>query len=115
MTTQTITDTRKLIELIETRLDTLTPHEVSDITVRLAICFGNLGQELAMAEAVFAKEWLNIKKGCATNAEADKRVRATDSYFNKKELEYTVRGLKELIQALKKRQQVLSDEGNLRY
>ena len=115
MTIQAIQDAKKLVTFISDRLDELTPHEVSDITVRLAICFGNLGQELAVSEAIFAKKWLELKKECSTNAETDKRVRATEEYFQKKELEYTVRGIKELIQALKKRQQVLSDEANIRY
>ena len=110
-----IEDAQQIIDYISAKIDVLTPHEISDLTIKLAIGFGNLGQELAWAEAEFAREWLRVKKDCKTNSEADHRARATDAFFQKKKLEYVVRGIKEIIHALKKRQLVLSDEAKLQY
>ena len=108
-------DAKKIIGIISEKLDVLTPHQISDYTVILAICFGNLGQELADAEMGEAKKWLEIKVHCDTVAETNIRIKATEAYHNKKRLEYAVKGLKETIMALKKRLAMLSDEAHMAY
>lgn len=115
MSIETIKDAKTIIQYIKDNLEKLTPQEVSDFTVRLAISFGNLGQELAKSEAAYARSWLDIRKNCSTVAEADKQSKATPEYLMKKELEYSVKGLKEVINALKKRQALLSDEAKMQY
>ncbi len=112
---ETFEEAQKLINLIGENLVTMTPHQVSDQTVRLSILYGSLGDELATAEAALAKEWLRLRPTCGTNSEAEKRTKGTEAFAEKKKLEYAVRGIKEIIQALKKRQQVLTDEANMRY
>lgn len=103
-------DAKIIIDTIASEIGTLTPHQVTEFACTLSICYGRMGQELATAEMEYAKKWLEFKKLDMTNVEADMKTKATEEYHNKKRLEYAVKGIKETIQALKKRLGVLEFE-----
>lgn len=108
-------DAKTIINNIKNNLDVLTPREISDYTIYLAVEFGKFGQDLAQADFEYAKKWLELRQICETDKQAEMKAKATQEYHTKKKLEYVVKGIKETIQALKKRQAVLSDEAKNQY
>ncbi len=110
-----ITGSKEIIEDIKLNLGELTPRQISDYSVRLAIHYGNIGQQLADADMDYAKTFEKIRFGTDTDKQAEMKSKSTEEYHNKCRLEFATKGLKEIIQALKKRLSVIENEIRNRY
>lgn len=104
-----------IINEIRTKLDTITPNQLSDYAVRLSVYMFDISEKATQAEIQYCIDWANIRKEVSTNGEADKLAKTKESYKTKRILESQVKSIKEIINALKKRLQLLSDESNSRY
>jgi chaperonin cofactor prefoldin len=96
-------------EIIE-KLDALTPREVSDFTIKLAVLIDSLAGILAVKEQEYAAQWVENNTISKTAREADMLTRAADVYKERMELINRMRALTELVNALKKRNGVLELE-----
>ncbi|OGS35278.1 MAG: hypothetical protein A2293_08025 [Elusimicrobia bacterium RIFOXYB2_FULL_49_7] len=105
----------EIVEDIKNNLEVLTPKAVSDYTVQLSILLGELGTDLALAEIEYAKKWDALRIHCDTDGQAEKKSKATEEYYKRRMLEFRFKSTKELIQSLKKRLTVLSDEAHNNY
>ncbi len=103
-------ETQKIIDEIKTRLTVLTPREVSDFTCHLAANLATLGERLAEVERDYNLQWERTRTNTNTNGRADKVAKATAEYFAVRLYQAKLDATKELIKALKKRQQVLFEE-----
>ncbi|MCK4423649.1 MAG: hypothetical protein KAV18_06220 [Candidatus Omnitrophica bacterium] len=101
-------DLKKTIDFIADNITNLTPHQVTEFTCTLSICYGRLGEQVALADRNYAKRWLELRTGSETATEAKMKAQLTDEYIEKKVLDYEVEGIKETIHALKKRLVIIS-------
>ena len=106
---------KEILDTIDNNLDTLTPRQTSDYSIKLASLFYNLSQTSALWEMEYAQVYNKIRETTPTDKTAEMQAKATPEYFQKRKLENEMKGLKECIQALKKRLSVLSDEGKNLY
>lgn len=101
-------DLKKTIDFIADNIETLTPHQCSEFTCTLSVCYGRLGEQVAIADRNYAKVWLELRKESETATEAKMKAQLTDEYIEKKVLDFEIEGIKETIHALKKRLLIIS-------
>jgi hypothetical protein len=105
----------EIISEIRTNIGSITPHKVSDYAVELSVYMFDISEKLAQAEIAYCVEWAKIRKEVKTNGEAEKLAKATEYYKSKKILETQYKSIKEIINALKSRLRLLSEEAQSRY
>lgn len=105
----------QIVDEIKKNLDTLTPRQISDYAVQLSVLLSDIGQDLALAEIEYAKKWDALRIHCDTDGQAEKKSKATEEYYRRRMLEFRFKATKELIQSLKKRLDVISDEARSKY
>jgi hypothetical protein len=101
----------QIVSDIKENLATLSPRKVSDYSVQLSALLSEIGEDFALAEINYAKKWDALRVNCDTDGQAEKKSKATEEYYQKRMLEFRFKSTKELIQSLKKRLEVLADEG----
>jgi len=100
----------KIKQGIVENLDYLSPREVSDYTVQLSSLLDTLGALLAERERAYVEIWNIARKTVESNRQADMTARDSDVYQERREIEARIKGITELIYALKKRGSMLELE-----
>lgn len=95
---------------LKTGLETLNPDVLSSYACQLSMHMAFIGEQYAKAEIEYNKIWEVIRMKCDTDGRADKKSKGTQEYYQKKMLEVQLSSTKELINAIKRRLGVLSDE-----
>lgn len=103
----------QIIQDIKDNLEMLSPDVISTYAIQLSMYMGFLGEQIAKADMAFNKKWEEIRFRVDTDGQAERKSKATEEYFQKKLLETKYKSLKELVNALKRRLNVLSDEVRL--
>jgi len=83
---------------------------LSTYAIQLAMYLSFVGEESAKADMEYNQKWESIRVNCDTDGRAEKKSKATQEYYTKKMLEAKLASTKELINAIKRRLGVLSDE-----
>ena len=107
-----ITTREEIIADIKQNLATLTPDTVSKYSVMLSVHLASIGEQEAKADLAYHQEWERIRLAIDTDGGADKRAKATQEYYLKRLLEVQQKSTVQIIQALKKRLEVLRDESH---
>lgn len=108
-------DYDKIVDDIEKNFKILTPHQLSNYCIQLSVWLVNIGDDLAEAEIKYNSVWAIERLAYDTDKQAEIKSKTTNEYFKKRKLELKLKALKELINAVKKRLMVLSDEGKNQY
>lgn len=96
---------------IDTRLDQLTPREISDYTVMLASHLSTMATDMAKTEREYYRLWnANLLQAEGVKSKADNASKASLQYQRMVEVKTQFEATVEMIHALKKRLNVLYDE-----
>lgn len=96
----------QIIDFIDKNLETLSPHQVINYAIRLAIFLDTLGDELATAEHDFGKKRREILLVSKSAAEADREAEAKPEYLTMRKKRHLFESTMELINTLKKKADV---------
>jgi hypothetical protein len=105
----------EIIKDVKENIETLNPQTISTYSVQLAMYMGFVGEQLARADVDYNKKWEETRIKVDTDGRAERKSKGTEEYYNKKRLEVQYQSLKELVNALKRRLGVLSDEAQSKY
>ena len=105
----------EIIKRCREKLEILTPDDISRYSVMLSGYLSEMSEKVAKATREYYQEWCRYKDICDTNGETENRSKATEQYYNKKLLTLQCEATIEMIQALKRRTLMLSDESKGQY
>lgn len=100
---------------VQQDLDVLTPRELSQILVELSVYLGILGDFLSDAKADCGILWTQARQTVKSDRHADQVVRCNMIYRNRIKIECKIDAIKEVINTLKKRIEVLNNESKNQY
>lgn len=110
MINEILVETDKIIEEVKANLEKLTPHEVSDATIKLSANLATIGESLVKAEQAYFTEWERIRMAVDTDGRTNRKAKITVQYFTMRLYEVKYAAVKEIVMALKKRLTMLLDE-----
>ncbi|KKN08030.1 hypothetical protein LCGC14_1060960 [marine sediment metagenome] len=105
-------DIDNILAFVQSKMRVLSPEQVSRYAADLAIHMATMSEEMANAGNEYYLKWeaLRLVYADKTDGFVEKKSKATKQYYDKKRIEARFEAVKQVVQALKKRATILSEE-----
>lgn len=92
-----------------------TPHELTEILMRLSADFGKKSDELGEILTLKASRWIELRKENKSDTATERAWQATDEGIKETKLKLDLKSLEKKMSAIKTHLKVLSDEAHSLY